>query len=93
MENFIYNTPTKIFFGKKEEEKIGEIIASYKFKKVLFHYGKSSIKKSGLYDLVIRKLKENNINYVELGGVEPNPKLSLVLKGVEICKREGIDFI
>ena len=93
MENFIYNTPTKIFFGKKEEEKIGSIISSYKFKKILFHYGKSSIKKSGLYDLIISKLKENNIDYVELGGVEPNPKLSLVLKGVEICKKENIDFI
>ncbi len=93
MENFIYNTPTKIFFGSREEEKIGEIISSYNFKKVLFHYGKSSIKKSGLYDLVISKLKENNIQFVELGGVEPNPKLSLVLKGVEICKKENIDFI
>lgn len=93
MENFIYNTPTKVFFGKNEEEKVGEIIKSYNFKKILFHYGKSSIKKSGLYDLIINKLKENNIEYYELGGVEANPKLSLVKRGIEIVKKNKIDFI
>ena len=84
MKNFIYNAPTKIFFGKDQEKRLGEILKSYNIKKVLFHYGKESIKKSGLYDLVINQLKDHNIDYVELGGVEPNPKLSLVLKGVEI---------
>lgn len=93
MNNFIYNTPTKVYFGKKEEEKIGTIIKEYGFKKVLLHYGKSSIKKNGLYDLVVTKLKENNIDFIELGGVEPNPKLSLVLEGVKLCKENNIDFI
>ncbi|MGM9969318.1 MAG: iron-containing alcohol dehydrogenase [Anaeroplasma sp.] len=93
MENFIYNTPTKIFFGKGEELKIGQILASYGFKKILLHYGQNSIKKSGLYDVIIDKLKENKIDFLELGGVEPNPKLSLVHKGVELCKKEKIELI
>ena len=93
MLNFIYNTPTKVFFGKDEELKIGSIIKEYGFKKILLHYGKSSIKKNGLYDIIIGKLQENGIDYVELGGVEPNPKLSLVEKGIEIVKKEKIDMI
>ena len=93
MNNFVYYTPTKVFFGKGEELKIGQILAEYGVKKVLLHYGKSSIKKSGLYDVIVSKLKESNIEFVELGGVEANPKLSLVLKGVEIVKREKVDLI
>ena len=93
MLNFIYNTPTKVYFGKDEELKIGSIIKELGFKKILLHYGKSSIKTSGLYDIIIGKLKENNIDYVELGGVEPNPKLSLVEKGIELVKKEKIEMI
>ena len=93
MNNFVYYTPTKVFFGKGEELKIGQILAEYGVKKILLHYGKSSIKKSGLYDVIVEKLKEANIEFVELGGVEPNPKLSLVLKGVKIVKREKVDLI
>ncbi len=93
MENFIYNTPTKVFFGKGEESKIGAITASYGFKKVLVHYGKGSVIKSGLLDRVLKSLDENNISHIELGGVEPNPKLSLVLKGVELAKKENVELI
>ena len=93
MENFIYNTPTKVFFGKGEESKIGEITASYGFKKVLVHYGKGSVIKSGLLDRVLKSLDENNIAHIELGGVDPNPKLSLVLKGVELAKKEKVELI
>ena len=93
MNNFIYNTPTKVFFGKGYEYQLGDILKSYGIKKVLLHYGQESIKKNGLYDVVISQLKNNNIDFVELGGVEPNPKLSLVLKGVEICKKENVDLI
>ena len=93
MENFIYNTPTRVYFGKGQEDNLGEILKSYGIKKVLFHYGKGSIKKSGLYDKVINQLKASKIDFVELGGVEPNPKLSLVLKGVKIAKEENIDLI
>ena len=93
MNNFIYNTPTKVFFGKNQEDKLGEILKSYNIKKVLLHYGKESIKKSGLYDKVINQLKTFKIDFVELGGVTPNPKLSLALKGVEIAKKEKVDLI
>ncbi len=93
MKNFTYYTPTKIFFGKGEELKIGKIIKEYGFKKVLIHYGKNSIKKSGLYDVIIKKLDECGISHVELGGVSANPKLSLVLEGIKLVKKENVDFI
>ena len=93
MNNFVYYAPTKIYFGKGEESKIGKILKEYGFKKILFHYGKSSIKKSGLYDRVVKSLNEAKIKFVELGGVEANPKLSLVLKGVEIAKKEKVELI
>ena len=63
MNNFIYNTPTKVFFGKNQEDKLGEILKSYNIKKVLLHYGKESIKKSGLYDKVINQLKAFKIDF------------------------------
>lgn len=93
MKNFIYNTPTKVYFGKGQEDNIGIILKGYNAKKVLLHYGKSSVKKSGLLDKIITKLKEESIDFYELGGVEPNPKLSLVLKGIELVKTNKIDFI
>ena len=93
MKNFIYNTPTKVYFGKGQEDNIGTILKGYNAKKVLLHYGKSSVKKSGLLDKIIAKLKEESIEFYELGGVEPNPKLSLVLKGIELVKTNKIDFI
>lgn len=93
MENFIYNTPTRIYFGKGQESKIGAIIASYGLKKVLVHYGKGSVIKSGLLERILKSLDEAKIIHVELGGVDPNPKLSLVLKGVELAKKEKVDLI
>ncbi len=93
MNDFIYYTPTKVYFGKNKEELVGEIIKEYGFKKVLFHYGKTSIKKSGLYDKVITSLKNAGIDYVELSGVDANPKLSMVKKGIDIVRENNIDFI
>lgn len=93
MNNFEFVSPTKIIFGKGEESRIGEILKKEGYQKILFHYGKSSIFKIGLYDKVIKSLQNNNISYVELGGVEPNPKIDLVRKGVEIAKREKIELI
>ena len=93
MINFEFCSPTKIYFGKGKEDEVGKIIKEYGFKKVLFHYGKSSIFKTGLYDKVVKSLKENQIEFVELGGVEANPDITLVRKGVEICINENIDFI
>ncbi len=93
MENFIYHTPTKVFFGKKEEQRIGSILASFKASKVLLHYGKGSVIRSGLLDQIKALIKEAKISFVELGGVEANPKLSLVEQGVQLVQTEGIDFI
>lgn len=93
MKNFIYNTPTKVFFGDKEEQRVGKIISDYGFKKILFHYGKSSIKTTGLYDVICQSLKDNNIEFIELGGCEPNPKLSLVHQGIEIIKKNRLEMI
>lgn len=93
MDNFIYDTPTKVYFGKGEEQKVGKIISEFGAKKVLIHYGGQSAKKSGLLDRVKSCLDEEKIDYVELGGVVANPELKLVREGIALCKREGVDFI
>ncbi len=93
MRNFIYETPTKVYFGKDEELKVGKILRVFEPTKVLIHYGGQSAKKSGLLDRVKKALKDENISYVELGGVVANPELSLVRKGIEICLSEGVDFV
>ena len=93
MKNFIYNTPTKVYFGKNKENELGNILKEYKVNKLLLHYGMSSIKKSGLYDKIVNILNINNIKFVELGGVEANPKLSLVEEGIKIARENEIDFI
>lgn len=93
MNNFIYETPTKVYFGKDEELKVGKIVAGYAPKKVLIHYGGKSAKASGLLDRVKKCLDEENISYVELGGVVANPELSLVREGIALCQKEGVDFV
>jgi alcohol dehydrogenase len=92
MENFTYWNPTKLIFGSNQLEQLKTEIPQYG-KKVLLVYGGGSIKRIGLYDRVINYLKEINAEIFELSGVEPNPRISTVRKGVEICKQEGIDFI
>ena len=93
MDNFIYDVPTRVYFGKDQELKVGEIIKEYGAKKVLIHYGGGSAVKSGLIGCVEEKLKEQGIDYVLLGGVQPNPEIKMVRKGIELCQREGVDFI
>lgn len=93
MRDFIYYTPTKVFFGSESETKTGDIVGEYGFKKILLHYGKGSIKKSGVYDTVCESLKNHKIDIIELGGVEPNPKLDLVKEGIKICIRENVDAV
>lgn len=93
MKNFIYETPTKVYFGKGEENKVGKLIAEYQPQKVLLHYGGKSAKESGLLDRVKKCLEEENINYVELGGVVANPELGLVREGIALCIQEGVDFV
>lgn len=93
MNDFTYFTPTKVVFGKGSEAKVGTLIKEQKCTKVLLHYGSGSARRSGLLDRIEASLKEAGIAYVELGGVVPNPRLSLVREGIELCKKEGVDFI
>lgn len=93
MNNYIYETPTKVYFGKDEEMKVGKIVAEFKPTKVLLHYGGNSARKSGLLDKVKKCLEEERISYVELGGVIANPELKLVREGIALCLREGVDFV
>lgn len=93
MLNFNFYSPTNFVFGKDTESQVGELIKKEKAKKVLIHYGSGSIKRSGLFDRVIKSLEEVNIEYVELGGVVPNPRDTLVYEGIELCRNENVDFI
>ena len=93
MAGFTYYTPTKVVFGKETEQQTGELVKSAGAKKVLIHYGSGSVIRSGLLDRVKETLCKEEIEYVELGGVVPNPRLSLVYEGIELAKREGVDFI
>lgn len=93
MLNFVYETPTKVYFGKDEERKIGKILAEYTPQKVLLHYGGQSARKSGLLDRVKKALEVEKIQYVELGGVVANPELALVREGIKLCLSEGVDFV
>ncbi|MEG1365045.1 MAG: iron-containing alcohol dehydrogenase, partial [Cetobacterium sp.] len=92
MENFTYYIPTKILFGKNQTEKLGKEISSYG-KKVLFLYGKNSIKKNGVYDDVVNSLAAHNISFVELSGVDPNPRIETVKRGAELCREHNLDLV
>ena len=93
MLNFDYYAPTKVVFGKDTESQVGELVKEQGCKKVLVHYGGSSAEKSGLLGRVTASLDKAEISYIKLGGVVPNPRLSKVYEGIELCKREGVDFI
>ena len=92
MKNFEFQNPTRILFGRGTEEKAGEQVAKYS-KNILLHYGGGSIKSSGLYDRVIDSLKKAGVTWVELGGVKPNPRLSLVQEGIKLCKEHKLGLI
>lgn len=93
MLNFEYYAPTKVFFGKEQENNIGKIIADYGYQKIMLIYGQGSIKKNGLYDSVVNSLKGYNIDFVEMDGVEPNPKIEFVRSAVKLAKAEGVELI
>lgn len=93
MENFNFYSPTYFAFGKGKEAEVGTLVKRFGGTKVLLHYGGGSIKKNGAYDSVVRSLNEAGIPFVELGGVKPNPRSGLVYEGIELCRREGVDFI
>ena len=92
MQNFNFIIPTRIIFGKDAEQSVGSELKKHS-QKVLLHYGGGSIKKIGLYDKVVQSLKAENIEFIELGGVQPNPRVSLVREGINICRENDIEFI
>ena len=93
MFHFNYYAPTQVVFGKDTEEKTGELVKAQNCKKVLIHYGSGSVRRSGLLDKVKASLDDAEVDYIELGGAVPNPRLSLVYEGIELAKKEGVDFI
>ena len=93
MENFSFYSPTFFQFGKDAEYKAGELVKNFGGSKVLIHYGGGSVVRSGLLDRVKESLKDSGIEFTELGGVKPNPRSGLVYEGIELCKKEKVDFI
>ena len=93
MLNFTIHTTTEVVFGRDIEKDIGPKLKEIGAHRVLVHFGGSSARSSGLLDRVEHSLFEAGLSFVELGGVEPNPKISMVRRGIELCQREGIDFI
>jgi len=93
MKDFNYYAPTEVVFGKESEEQVARLVKKYGGTKVLVHYGGQSAIRSGLLVKICDLLQEAGIEYVKLGGVVPNPRLSLAQKGIELCRQEGIDFI
>ena len=93
MENFTFYSPTKFVFGKGMEAEAGKLVKAFGGSKVLIHYGGGSVVRSGLLDRVKASLDSEGIPYVELGGVKPNPRSGLVYEGIELCKKEGVDFV
>jgi alcohol dehydrogenase YqhD (iron-dependent ADH family) len=93
MKDFNFYAPTRVVFGRESEEKLPQLIQQYGGGKVLVHYGGGSARRSGLLDKVEKMLTEAGIAFVELGGVVPNPLLSKVKEGIELCRKEKADFI
>lgn len=92
MENFEFYSPTRIIFGRGVEERVGTETKKYA-NKVLLHYGGGSIKKTGLYQKVTLSLREAGVDFVELGGVQPNPRLSLVREGIALCREHKLEMV
>lgn len=93
MNNFQYYTPTKVVFGRDTVEQVAALVKEFGGKKVLIHYGGGSVIRTGLLDRVKTILTDAGIDFITLGGVVPNPRLGLVYEGIELCKKEGVDFL
>jgi hypothetical protein len=93
MDNFTFHSPTKFVFGKDTEKQAGELAVSFGAKKILLHYGGGSVVRSGLLDRVKKSISAAGIQFVELGGVLPNPIDTKVYEGIELCKKERVDFL
>ena len=93
MRDFVYYAPTEVVFGKESEEQVAGLVKKYGGHKVLVHYGGRSAKKSGLLDKICALLEQGGVDYILLGGVVPNPRLSLVQEGIALCRKEKVDFL
>ena len=93
MMNFEFISNTKVIFGKGTDTCVGQELASRGYKRVLIHYGRTSVKNSGVLDRVHQSLNENDVTYIDLGGVVPNPRMELVKNGVALGKKESVDFV
>lgn len=93
MNNFTFYSPTYFVFGKDEETNAGKYVKRFGGTKVLIHYGGGSVVRSGLLDRVQKSLADEGIEYVVLGGVKPNPRSGLVYEGIELCRKEKVDFV
>ena len=93
MFSFSYYTPTKVVFGPAAEEQTGGLVKAQGCKKALIHYGGGSVVRSGLLDRIKASMDQAGVAYVELGGVVPNPRLSLVYQGIDLVRQSGVDFI
>ena len=93
MNNFTFYSPTYFVFGKARENEAGKYVKRFGGSKVLIHYGGGSVVRSGLLDRVKESLNKEEIKFVELGGVMPNPRSGLVYEGIELCRKEAVDFI
>lgn len=93
MENFNYYSPTFFAFGKGRENEAGSFVKRFGGSKVLIHYGGGSVVQSGLLDRVKASLEKEGIPYILLGGVKPNPRSGLVYEGIDLCRKEGVDFV
>jgi alcohol dehydrogenase YqhD (iron-dependent ADH family) len=93
MDNFTFYSPTYFAFGKDMETQTGDLVKRFGGSKVLIHYGGGSVVRSGLLDRVKKSLDNSGVSYVELGGVKPNPRSGLVYEGIDLCKKEKVDFI
>ena len=93
MFNFSYYTPTQVVFGRDAEAHTGALVKAQGCKKALIHYGGGSVVRSGLLDRIKASMDQAGVAYVELGGVVPNPRLSLVYQGIDLVRQSGVDFI
>lgn len=92
MKNFSFYNPTKVFFGKGQVEKVGKLVKEYG-DTVLLVYGKSSIKKIGLYDRVVKLLEKEDIKIFDFGGIDPNPRIESIREGAALCKKHNVDLV
>ncbi len=93
MNNFTFYSPTEFVFGKGTEMQTGELVRKYGASKVLIVYGGGSVVRSGLLERVRQTLAQTGIPCLELGGVQPNPIDTKVYEGIDLCRREGVDFV